>query len=126
MESTDNFNHVLKELYHHLNVTTTNTAILDDNGDDDDDDAQPPAITVNGLPCAVAGDSKMPGSYIFPFFPKSFSSLLDMTKGTNRSYFRQRTVLTTLVALRGHPLVDLLHRRRLATKGLLADQAESL
>jgi hypothetical protein len=65
MDSADYFNHVLKEMYHHLNVTTTITAILDDSGDNDD--AQPP-ITGNGLPLAVAGDYKMPESYFFPGF----------------------------------------------------------
>jgi len=38
MDTADYFNHVLKEMYHHLNVTATATAILDDNGDEDDND----------------------------------------------------------------------------------------
>ncbi len=64
-DTADYFNHVLKEMYDHLNVTTTVTAILDDNGDEDDDD-QPPTIAMTGLP--LAGDNEMPESYFFPGF----------------------------------------------------------
>jgi hypothetical protein len=35
MDTADYFNHVLKEMYDHLNVTTTVSAILEDNGDED-------------------------------------------------------------------------------------------
>ncbi|KAI2504184.1 hypothetical protein MHU86_10298 [Fragilaria crotonensis] len=107
-DTADYYNHVLKEMYRHLNITTTITAILDDNGDDDDDD-QPP-IAVNGLPIAIAGDNEMPESYFSRvLFHLSCSGLSHTMKSTNQSYFRQRTVHTKLV--RRHPLVEPLQKK---------------
>jgi hypothetical protein len=106
-DTVDYFNHVLKEMYHHLNVTTTVTAILDDNGNEDDND-QPPTIAMTGLP--LAGDNEMPEYYFSQvLFLLSFLDLLHTMKGTNQSCFRQRTVHTMLA--REHLLVELLPKK---------------
>ena len=67
IETADYFTHVLKEMYHYLNVTTIITAVVGDNGDEGDNDDELPT-TSTGLALLVAGDNEMPEEFFFPGF----------------------------------------------------------